>query len=156
MSASEAEGRPVRTCPETPETALAGKRTYHVVAAFGDWLRDQRLRVSTRSRPGERLAYLHRHWDGLQTFLAGGRDKIDSIPEENLIRPIAPNRKNTLFAGQDEGRRTWECIVSLIETAEINFIEPFSYLKATLLVVAGEHPQGRIDELLPWIFKPSS
>ncbi|WP_210252589.1 IS66 family transposase, partial [Mesorhizobium xinjiangense] len=48
-------------------------RTAPVVAAFGDWLQVQRLRVSTKSRLGEKLAYIHRHWDGLQTFLHDGR-----------------------------------------------------------------------------------
>ncbi|WP_456107298.1 transposase domain-containing protein, partial [Pseudodonghicola flavimaris] len=29
-------------------------------------------------------------------------------------------------------------------------------LKTTLEAIAAGHPQGRIDELLPWNFKPSS
>ena len=114
------------------------------------------LRVSAKSRLGEKLAYIHRHWDGLQTFLHDGRVEIDSNSVENLIRPIALNRKNALFAGHDEGGRAWGRIASLIETAKINGVEPFAYLKATLEAIAAGHPQGRIDELLPWNFKPSS
>jgi len=30
------------------------------------------------------------------------------------------------------------------------------YLKATLKAIAKGHPQNRIDDLLPWNFKPSS
>jgi|TARA_R110000868_G_scaffold261978_2_gene520227 hypothetical protein len=75
---------------------------------------------------------------------------------ENLIRPIALTRKNALFAGHDEGGRTWGRIASLIATAKINEIEPFVYLKATLEAIAAGHPANRIDELLPWNFKPSS
>ncbi|WP_373418574.1 transposase domain-containing protein [Roseinatronobacter sp. S2] len=30
------------------------------------------------------------------------------------------------------------------------------YLKATLTAIANSHPQNRIDDLLPWNFKPSS
>ncbi|NCM96863.1 MAG: IS66 family transposase, partial [Rhodobacterales bacterium] len=75
---------------------------------------------------------------------------------ENLIRPIALNRKNALFAGHDEGGKAWGRIASLIETAKINGIEPFAYLKATLEAIARGHPQSRIDELLPWNFKLSS
>lgn len=29
------------------------------------------------------------------------------------------------------------------------------YLKATLTAVANGHPQSRIDDLLPWNFRPS-
>ncbi len=131
-------------------------RTAPLVAAFGDWLQKQRLRVSAKSRLGEKLAYIHRHWDGLQTFLHDGRVEIDSNGVENLIRPIALNRKNALFAGHDEGGKAWGRIASLIETAKINGIEPFAYLKATLEAIAAGQPQKRIDDLLPWNFKPSS
>ena len=78
-------------------------RTAPLVAAFGDWLTEQRSRISAKSRLGEKLAYIARHWDGLQTFLTDGRIEIDSNKIENLIRPIALNRKNALFAGHDEG-----------------------------------------------------
>ena len=131
-------------------------RTAPLVDAFGLWLQEQRLRVSAKSRLGEKLAYIHRHWDGLQTFLHDGRVEIDSNSVENLIRPIALNRKNALFAGHDEGGRTWGRIASLIETAKINNVEPFAYLKATLEAIAGGHPKSRIDELLPWNFTPSN
>ena len=69
---------------------------------------------------------------------------------------MALSRKNALFAGHDEGGRSWAPIASLIATAKINGIEPFAYLKATLEAVAAGHPQARIDDLLPWNFKPSS
>ena len=141
-----------------PELRFSARqaRTAPLVAAFGEWLQEQRLRISAKSRLGEKLAYIHRHWDGLQTFLHDGRVEIDSNGVENLMRPIALNRKNALFAGHDEGGKAWGRIASLIETAKINDVEPFAYLKATLEAIAAGHPQGRIDELLPWNFKPSS
>ncbi|MDV2968935.1 transposase, partial [Nitratireductor aquimarinus] len=114
------------------------------------------LRVSVKSRLGEKLAYIHRHWEGLQTFLTDGRVEIDSNSVENLIRPIALNRKNALFAGHDEGGNAWGRIASLVETAKINGVEPFAYLKATLEAIANGYPKSRIDDLLPWNFKASS
>ncbi|WP_353621161.1 transposase [Labrenzia sp. R4_2] len=71
---------------------------------------------------------MHRHWDGLQTFLHDGRAEIDCNSVGNLIRPIALNRKNAFSAGHDEGGR----IASHIETAKTNGVEPFAYLKTTL------------------------
>ncbi|MFV0302156.1 MAG: transposase, partial [Paracoccus sp. (in: a-proteobacteria)] len=124
--------------------------------AFGEWLQVQRLRVSAKSRLGEKLSYIHSHWQGLQTFLTDGRVEIDSNNVENLVRPIALNRKNALFAGHDEGAIAWGRIASLIETCKINGVEPFAWLKATLTAIAAGHPKSRIDDLLPWNFKPSS
>jgi predicted amidohydrolase YtcJ len=131
-------------------------RSAPLVAAFGEWLQAQRMRISAKSRLGEKLAYIHNHWDGLQTFLSDGRVEIDSNKVENLVRPIALNRKNALFAGHDEGGRAWGRIASLIETCKINGVEPFAYLKSTLEAIAAGHPKNHIDDLLPWNFKPSS
>jgi len=139
-----------------PNLSARQARTAPLVAEFGDWLAVQRRRVSAKSRLGEKLTYIHNQWDGLQTFLKDGRVEIDSNAVENLIRPIALNRKNALFAGHDEGGQSWGRIASLIETAKINGIEPFDYLRATLEAIAAGHPRKRIDELLPWNFKPSS
>lgn len=142
----------------SPDERLSARqaRTAPLVAAFGDWLQSERLRVSAKSRLGEKLAYIHRHWEGLQTFLTDGRVEIDSNSVENLIRPIALGRKNALFAGHDEGGKAWGRIASLIETAKINGVEPFAYLKATLEAIASGHPKNRIDDLLPWNFNASS
>ncbi|MBP6738136.1 MAG: transposase, partial [Rhodobacteraceae bacterium] len=111
--------------------------------------------ISAKSRLGEKLTYIHNHWDGLQTFLTDGRVEIDPNRVENLIRPIALNRKNALFVGHDEGGIAWGRIASLIETCKINDIEPFAYLKATLTAIANGHAQSRLDDLLPWNFTPS-
>lgn len=69
-------------------------RTAPLVAAFGEWLQQQRLRISAKSRLGEKLAYIHRRRDGLLTFLHDGRVEIASNSIESLIRSIALNRKS--------------------------------------------------------------
>ncbi len=83
-------------------------------------------------------------------FLQDGRVEMDSNSVENLIRPVALNRKNALFAGHDEGAAAWGRIASLIETAKLNGVEPYAYLKATLEAIADGHPRSNVDELLPW------
>jgi transposase len=70
--------------------------------------------------------------------------------------PHRPQSQNALFAGHDYCGVAWGRIASLIETCKINGIEPFAYLKATLTAIANGHPQSRLDQLLPWNFKPSS
>lgn len=146
----------IRGIPPGQRLSARQARTAPLVAALGDWLQAQRRKISAKSRLGEKLTYIHNHWNGLQTFLTDGRVEIDSNRVENLIRPIALNRKNALFAGHDEGGIAWGRIASLIETCKINGVEPFAYLKATLTAIANGHPQSRIDDLLPWNFRPSS
>ena len=75
---------------------------------------------------------------------------------ENRIRPLALNRKNALFAGHDEGAKTWARIASLVETAKTNGVDPHADLKATLEAIAAGHPASEIDALMPWAFTPAS
>ncbi|PKP63407.1 MAG: hypothetical protein CVT86_05285 [Alphaproteobacteria bacterium HGW-Alphaproteobacteria-8] len=66
---------------------------------------------------------------------------MDSNAVENLIRPLTLQRKNSLFAGHDEGAANWACAASLIETCKINGGDPFAYIVATLeAIAAGQGP----------------
>ena len=78
-------------------------RSAPLVIVFGEWLQAERRKISAKSRLGEKLTYIHNHWNGLQTFLTDGRVEIDNNRGGNLIRSISLNRKNALFAGHDEG-----------------------------------------------------
>ena len=142
----------------TPEERLAARQEQSapLVADFRQWLTLQRTCISTKSRLGEKLAYIHQHWDGLQIFLTDGRVEMDTNPVENTIRPITLNRKNALFAGHDEGGRTWARMASLIETCKLNAVDPYAYLRATLTDIANRHPASRIDDLMPWVFQKQS
>ena len=127
-----------------------------LVNAFGVWLDEQRSRVSPRSRLGEKLTYIANQWDRMLVFLHDGRVEMDTNFVENRIRPVKLTAKNALFAGHDEGARSWGRVTSLIETCKVNDVEPYAWLKSTLEKIAAGHPQSKIDQLLPWNFDPAS
>ena len=68
---------------------------------------------------------------------------------ERAIRPVALGRKNCLFAGSDAGGERAADVLSLIETAKLNGLDPERYLREVLTMIA-DHPINRIGELLPW------
>lgn len=45
-------------------------------------------------------------------------------------------------------------VCSLITTAKLNNVEPFAYLKDVLERMSAGHPMSRLDELLPWNWRP--
>ena len=113
-------------------------------------------RLSKKSEMGKALAYILARWDGLTRFAEDGRIEMDTNPVENAIRPLALSRKNALFAGHDEGGRTWARLASLIGTCRLNSAEPLAYLSATLEAIAHGHPAADIDALMPWAFSTTS
>ena len=78
-----------------PEQCVAERqsRTTPLVEEFDVSLKEQRARVSAKSRLGENLAYIAPHWEGLRVFLDDGRVEMGSNAVENRIRPLALTRK---------------------------------------------------------------
>ena len=71
-------------------------------------------------------------------------------------REIALNRKNSLFAGHDDGAANWACLTSLIQTAKLNGVNPQAYLTDTLAKLVNGWPMKKIDDLLPWAWAGQS
>ena len=88
-------------------------------------------------------------------FLDDGRVEIDNNVVERAIRPLALTRKNALFAGSDGGAEHWAVIASLIATCKLIDIEPYRYLADVITRIVDGHPNGRLDELLPWAYAPA-
>ncbi len=122
--------------------------------AMRPWLERQLHRVPTRSGLAEAIRYTLARWEALCRFLDDGRVELDTNTVERAIRPITLGRKNHLFAGSDGGADRWAIVATLITTAKLNCVEPFAYLKDVLERMSGGHSMARIDELLPWNWRP--
>jgi len=116
------------------------------------WLEAMLAKVSGGSRIARAIRYALKHWAGLTVFLDDGRVEIDSNVVERTIRPIALNRKNALFAGSDQGGVHWGVIASLIETCNLNALDPHAYLADVLTRLINRHPVRQIDQLMPWAY----
>ena len=155
--------RPLHRSTLDPRLSARGppRRTPGAFRAPGPGLRrlaETTARPRLAQVPPRREARLYRPPLGRPPALPRRRPRRDGqqCRRENLARPIALPRKNALFAGHDEGAAAWGRIASLIETAKLNQIEPYAWLKDTLEKIAAGHPNSRIDELLPWNFMPPS
>ena len=118
------------------------------------WFTTQLSRIPGRSGLGEAIRYALTRWDALCRCVDDGRIELDNNTVERAIRPVALGRKNHLFAGSDGGGERWATVCSLIETAKMNGVEPFSYLADVLQRMTAGHPKSRLDELLPWNWRP--
>jgi transposase len=130
-------------------------RSRPLLDAMKPWLDVQLRRVPPRGGLAEAIRYALARWPALCRFLDDGRIELDNNAVERAIRPVALGRKNHLFAGSDGGGERWAMICSLIATARLNDIEPYAYLKDVLERMTHGHLMNRLDDLLPWNWKPN-
>lgn len=132
--------------------AVRQQRSRLLIAAFEPWLREKLALISQKIKLADAIRYALSRWAGLCLFLEDGRIDIDSNVVERAIRPLTLNRKNALFAGSDGGAEHWAVIASLIETCKLAGVEPHGYLTDVISRIVNDHPQSRLDELLPWAY----
>jgi transposase len=103
---------------------------------------------------GQAIQYTLGQWRELQRFLEDARVPLDNNWSERALRLPALGRKNYLFFGGDEPGENIAGLYSLVQSCELNGIDPRLYLADVLLRVK-QHPHARIDELLPHLWKAS-
>jgi transposase len=126
-----------------------------LVADLERWLREQRPRLSRGSDLARAMDYMLKRWPAFTRFLDDGRICLSNNAAERALRGIALGRKSWLFAGSDRGGQRAATMYSLIVTAKMNGVDPQAWLADVLARIA-EHPAHRIDELLPWNWRPLS
>jgi len=126
-----------------------------LVADLQSWMREQRPKLSRGNDLAKAMDYVLKRWPAFTRFLDDGRICLSNNAAERALRGIALGRKSWLFAGSDRGGQRAAAMYSLIGTAKLNDVDPQAWLADVLARIA-EHPAHRIDELLPWNWRPRS
>jgi len=129
-------------------------QTKPVMKDLHAWLAGHAPTVLPKSPLGEAFGYALSNWAALNTFVEHGILEADNNLSERALKPVALSRKNWLFAGSQRGGQAAAVAFSLIETAKLNGIEPYAYLRDVLQRI-NDHRQDRLEELLPMYWKPA-
>jgi transposase len=124
-----------------------------LVADLAAWMREQRAKLSRGNDVAKAIDYMLKRWTAFTRFLDDGRICLSNNAAERALRGVALGRKSWLFAGSDRGGRRAAAMYSLIVTAKMNDIDPQAWLADVLARIA-DHPANRLDELLPWNWRP--
>lgn len=85
------------------------------------------------------------------------RSRRSFTPEEKAAIVRETQRRGATVLGVARRHRIVPSVIcSLVETAKLNSVEPYAYLKDVLTRMVAGHPVNRLDELLPWSWKPQN
>lgn len=126
-----------------------------VINEMGKWIFQEIKNTLPKSQIGKAMAYAYARWDALSAYLNDGNLQIDNNLIENAIRPVALGRKNYLFAGSHEAARRSAMIYSFFAICKKHEVNPYQWLKHTLLNIASINHKN-IKDLYPQNFKKST
>jgi transposase len=140
---------------KTPSERLAIRQAKAIpllteLKTFLDTALTQLSRTSTLAKA---IRYSTSRWPALTRYTTDGRLEMTNNAVERAIRPLAMTRKNFIFLGSDTGGDRAAAMFSILETCKLNNINPEAYLRDVLARIA-DHPIKRINDLLPWRWKP--
>ncbi len=105
-----------------------------------------------KSATGVAISYALNNEAALKRYLSDGKIEIDNNAAERAMRSVALGRKNWLFAGSDAGGETAASLYTITETAKLNGVNPWLYLRHVLAKIQ-DHNAQKIADLLPWNLK---
>jgi transposase len=119
------------------------------------WVDVSLTQVAPTSLIGKALGYVGKQWATLTVYCEDGRLDIDNNAVERAIRPFVIGRNNWIFADTVNGAKASANLYSLIETAKLNGLEPYRYLRHVFTELPRAQTLADIEQLLPWVVDPA-
>ena len=112
------------------------------------WLKLERARVIDGGATAGAIDYSLNNWASLTRHLEDGAVPLDNNFLERQIKPWQMGRKAWLFCGSELAGQRAAVVMSLVQSAKLNGLDPWAYLRDVLARLP-THLNSRIDELLP-------
>jgi transposase len=135
----------------SPETRLTARRRdiAPLVDNLIEWMKRERAKLSRHNEVAKAMDYMLKRIGVFTRFLEDGRICLSNNAAERELRGIALGRKSWLFAGSDRGGERAAVMLTLIQTARLNDIDPQAWLADVLARIA-DHKITNLAALLPW------
>lgn len=124
-----------------------------VLAKIEEWLEQYAVLVLPSSALGKAIAYTREIWERLVRYLDSAWLTPDNNLAERSIRPFTVGRKNWVLSGGPRGAFASADLYSIIETAKLNGLDPYYYLRY-LFTKLPTISEAEYPSLLPWNIDP--
>jgi len=140
----------IKACAVEERYSIRQSEAKPVLDKIRVWLDKSAAKPPVSSTVGAALTYLHNQWGTLIHYIEDGRLRIDNNHTENAIRPFVVGRKNWLFSDTPKGAHASAALYSIIETAKLNNVEPYRYLRHIFKELPKAESIEQFEALLPW------
>ena len=145
----------VRGQPPDVRVALRQANAKPIFDDLEEWLHAQLPKISGKSPLAKAIRYALNRLPKTRPYLDNGFLELDNNTVERAMKPVAIGRKNWMFAGSQRGGNSMAIAFTLIETAKLNKVNPKAWLTWVLERVA-DHKINKLDELMPWNYRPET
>ena len=119
--------RKIKTLPFPERKAIRQKEAKPKIDSIYQLL--QKINAPPKSLLGIAVTYCKNQWGDLTRYVDHGEAEISNCLIENQVRPFAIGRKNWLFIGNEKAGQRAALLYSLIQSCELNNIDPRKYLE---------------------------
>jgi transposase len=141
-----------RGISDLERAAIRKKYIQPILEQVQQWMEQSRSDTIPDSPIGKAFTYALNHWGLMSHYLEDGQLLPDNNGAERAIRPVTIYRKNSLFAGNENGAKRAALFFSLLETCKLHNIDPFEYL-CDVYDRIHDCPAHGLAELLPQNWK---
>lgn len=119
---------------------------------FFKWCAEKKPAVLTGSQLATAINYALNHQEAFMNVLLDGRLELSNNKAERAVKSVVIGRKNYLFSKSFKGAVSSGIVLSLIETAKRNDLDPEKYLNYLLQKLPNEYILNlqTLEAYLPW------
>ena len=119
---------------------------------FFNWCKKNKTTVLPASKLGRAINYTLKHQATFEHVLLDGNLELSNNKAERAVKSLVMGRKNWLFSQSFKGTTASGIILSLIETAKRNGLDPEKYLNYLLQKLPNEEilNSETLEAYLPW------
>ena len=137
-----------------PEERFRQRNEYlkPMLEEFFAWVKSEYDISLPRTKYGQALEYALNQKGKVMNFFLDGRLELNNNMAERAVKPFVIGRKNWMFSNTPSGAKASCVIYSIVETAKMNHLDPYEYLKYVMEKYPRDHAATpeEIEEFLPW------